>query len=69
MEAFTQTAAPLGSLTLSALVALLPLLKEFFLLAVLQMKSHWAGVCGVVVAHAVAIIAYRMTAGMELSAG
>ncbi|MGJ9559005.1 L-lactate permease [Actinotignum sp. GS-2025b] len=69
MEAFTQTAAPLGSLTLSALVALLPLLTVFFLLGVVHMNAHWAGVCGVVVALAVAIFAFRMPAGMALSAG
>ena len=35
--------APLGNLTLSALVALIPLLVMFFTLGVLKWKAHWAG--------------------------
>ena len=40
---FQQELAPLGSLTVSALVALLPLLTIFVLLGVLRWKAHWAG--------------------------
>ena len=40
---FQQDLAPLGSLTVSALVALLPLLTIFVLLGWLRVKAHWAG--------------------------
>jgi len=40
---FQQELAPLGSLTLSALVGLLPLVAIFVTLGVLRWKAHWAG--------------------------
>ena len=47
---FQQELAPLGSLTVSALVALLPLLTIFVLLGVLRWKAHWAGLAALAVA-------------------
>jgi lactate permease len=46
---FQQELAPLGSLTVSALVALLPLLTIFVLLGALRWKAHWAGLVSRVV--------------------
>ena len=64
---FQPDIAPLGSLWLSAIVALLPLLAVFFLLGVLRMKAHWAGLIGVGVALLVAVLAFKMPAGMAIS--
>src|SRR5689334_16129988 len=63
---FQQDLAPLGSLTLSALVALLPLLTIFVLLGVLRMKAHWAALASLAVAIVVAVAAYRMPVGLAL---
>lgn len=49
-----------GSLMLSALVALLPLLTVFFLLGVMRWKAHWAGLTAVAVAILVAVFAFKM---------
>jgi lactate permease len=63
---FQQDLAPLGSLTVSALVALLPLLTIFVLLGWLRVKAHWAGLASVAVAIIVAVAAYRMPVGLAL---
>src|SRR5215217_1568231 len=65
---FQQDLAPLGSLTVSALVALLPLLTIFVLLGWLRVKAHWAGLASVAVAIIVAVAAYRMPVGLALLA-
>jgi lactate permease len=57
---FQQELAPLGSLTLSALVGLLPLVAIFVTLGVLRWKAHWAGLTSLAVAIAVAVTAYGM---------
>ncbi|QIM21771.1 L-lactate permease [Phycicoccus sp. HDW14] len=49
-----------GSLTLSALVALLPLVTVFVTLGVLRWKAHWAGLTAVAVAVLVAWLAFGM---------
>jgi lactate permease len=63
---FQQDLAPLGSLTVSALVALLPLLTIFVLLGWLRVKAHLAGLASVAVAIVVAVAAYRMPVGLAL---
>ena len=63
---FQQELAPLGSLTVSALVALLPLLTIFVLLGWLRLKAHWAGLASVAVAVVVAVAAYGMPVGLAL---
>jgi lactate permease len=64
---FTQDLVPVaGSLTLSALVALLPLITIFILLGVLRWKAHWAGLASLGVAIVVAIIAFQMPAGLAV---
>src|ERR671921_344218 len=65
---FQQDLAPLGSLTVSALVALLPLLTIFVLLGWLRVKAHWAGLASVAVAIIVAVAAYQMPVGLALLA-
>ncbi len=49
-----------GSLTLSALVALLPLVTVFVTLGVLRWKAHWAGLTAVAVAVLVAWLGFGM---------
>jgi lactate permease len=63
---FQQTLTPLGSLTVSALVGLLPLLTVFVLLGVLRWKAHWAGLAALAVAIVVAVAAYGMPVQLGL---
>jgi lactate permease len=64
---FKQQLAPVaGSLTLSALIALLPLLTIFVLLGVLRIKAHWAGLASLGVAIVVAFAAFGMPFGLTL---
>jgi lactate permease len=65
---FQQELAPLGSLTASALVALLPLLTIFVLLGALRWKAHWAGLAALGVAIVVAVVAYGMPIGLAVLA-
>src|SRR3712207_1305675 len=63
---FQQELAPVANLTVSALIALLPLLTIFVLLGVLRIKAHWAGLASLAVAILVAITAYQMPFGLAL---
>ena len=63
---YQQELAPLGSLTVSALVALLPLLTIFILLGGLRWKAHWAALASLAVAILVAVIANGMPVGLAL---
>ena len=58
-----------GSLFLTALVAMLPLLTLFVLLGVLRISAWKAALASLVVSLGVAIFAYSMPAGQALSAG
>jgi lactate permease len=67
---FTQQLAPVaGSLTLSALIALLPLITIFLLLGVFRIRAHWAGLASLAVAVIVAITAFKMSPGLALLSG
>src|SRR4029079_3315745 len=67
---FTQQLAPVaGSLTASALIALLPLITIFILLGGLRIKAHWAGLASLDVAVIVAITAVQMPVGLALLSG
>lgn len=70
MQAFQPVLDPVGgSLTMSALVALLPLLTIFFTLGVLRWKAHWAGLSAVAVALVVAIAAFKMPVSLAVIVG
>ena len=58
-----------GSLVLTALVAMLPLLTLFVLLGVLRMAAWKAALVALVISLLVAIVAYSMPAGQALLAG
>jgi len=55
-----------GSLFLTALVAMLPLLTLFVLLGVLKMAAWKAAVVSLVISLLVAIVAYSMPVGQAL---
>lgn len=63
---FQQQLEPLGSLAVSALVALLPLVTIFVLLGVLRLRAHWAGLGALAVALVVAVVAFGMPVHMAL---
>jgi len=67
VDHFTATTDPVfGSVAVSAIVALIPLLTFFVLLAFLKVKAHFAGGISLLVAIAVAIWAFKMPAGLAL---
>lgn len=62
---YTPDLAPLAdSMGLSAAVACLPMLTVFVTLGLLRWKAHFAGLAGLVVALAVAVLAYDMPANL-----
>ncbi|APF40874.1 L-lactate permease [Neomicrococcus aestuarii] len=70
METFTPVTDPVaGSVFISALVAVIPLLTFFVLLAVVKTRAHVAGLISLVVAIAVAIFAFHMPAQMAVMSG
>ena len=65
---FTQNVDPTGSLTTSALLALLPLAAILVLLGVFKWKAHWAGLTALAIGLIVAIAAYDMPTGQAFNA-
>jgi lactate permease len=65
---FSQNFNPTGSLSVSALVAALPLLALLITLGGLKWRAHWAGAMALVIAIGVAIAGYHMPAGQTLDA-
>lgn len=68
MQTWQQLYTPLGSLGLSALAAVIPIVFFFFALAVFRLKGHVAGTITLVLAVLVAIFAFQMPAGMAIAA-
>lgn len=66
--AYQPDIAPLGNLTISALVGLLPLATIFVTLGGLRWKAHKAGGAALLVAILVAVLAWRMPVGSALLA-
>ncbi|MEU6128656.1 L-lactate permease [Saccharopolyspora sp. NPDC047091] len=69
MPPYHQNPDPTGSLPLSALLALLPLVTLLFLLGGLRWKAHWAGLATLGVALLVAVGAYGMPPLLAIDAG
>ena len=67
MQTWQQLYAPLGSLGLSALVALIPIVFFFLALAVFRLKGHVAGTITLLLSIAVAILAFGMPTEMALA--
>lgn len=57
---FQQSANPAGSLTLSALLSLIPLIVMLGLLGGLRWKAHWAGLTALISSILVAVLGYGM---------
>lgn len=67
MDQFTPSTDPvLNSVMWSAIVALLPLLTFFILLAVVKTRAHVAGAFALLAALLVGIVAFQMPAGLAL---
>lgn len=64
MEIFQPTLAPLGGVTASALVALVPIVTMLVTLGVLRWRAHWAGLASLLAALLVAVLAFDMPAGL-----
>jgi len=66
-DPYTPQLAPVGgSLVISALIALLPLLTVFVTLGWLRWKAHWAGLTSVLVAIVVAALFFKMPVGLAV---
>ncbi|PVZ12606.1 MULTISPECIES: lactate permease LctP family transporter [unclassified Pseudomonas] len=68
MQTWQQLYSPLGSLGLSAVAAVLPIVFFFVALALLRLKGHIAGFITLMLALGVAILAFGMPADMALAA-
>lgn len=66
--AWTQQYYPVGSLSLSALIAAIPMIIIFYLLAVRRTPGQIAGIAAVVSAVLIAILAYQMPVSTALTA-
>lgn len=67
MDHFTPSTGPvLNSVAWSAIVALLPLLTFFILLAIVKTRAHVAGAFALLVALVVGIVAFNMPAGLAI---
>lgn len=68
MQTWQQLYAPLGSLGLSALAAVIPIVFFFLALAVFRLKGHVAGSITLALSILVAIFAFQMPADMAIAA-
>src|SRR5215831_971559 len=69
---WTQAYDPLGRWWLSTLVAALPIIVLFVMLAGLKLKPHWCAIAGALTAAAVAVVVFKMPpllAGMSFAYG
>ncbi len=55
-----------GSIMLSALVGLIPLLSFFICLIVFKLRSHWSALCSLIVAIIIAVVGFKMPAGLAV---
>ncbi|QIE89932.1 lactate permease LctP family transporter [Pseudomonas nitroreducens] len=68
MQTWQQIYTPLGSLSLSALVAVIPIVFFFLALAVFRLKGHVAGSITLALSVIIAIAAFGMPADMAIAA-
>ncbi len=66
---WSQNYTPLGSLALSALVALLPVVTLLGLLAFYHVRAHWAALSALAAATTVAVLVYGMPPRLAFAAG
>src|SRR6201986_423455 len=65
---WTQVSDPLGHWWLSTLIAALPIIVLFALLAGLKVKPHWCAIAGALTAIVVGILVFHMPAALATSA-
>jgi lactate permease len=65
---YQQNPDPTGSLVLSALLALIPLVTVLVLLGGFKWKAHWAGLTALVLSIGIAVVTYSMPIGTALNA-
>ncbi|AOZ72274.1 L-lactate permease [Boudabousia tangfeifanii] len=58
-----------GSVVVTALVGLIPLLAFFVLLGAFKVKTHWCAIISFLLAVVIAIVGFKMPFGMTLAAG
>src|SRR6266404_2056510 len=63
---WSQNYAPLGSISLSALIAALPVVTLLGLLAFWHVRAHLAALAGLLVAVAIAVLVYHMPVTLAL---
>ncbi|SEN23489.1 lactate permease LctP family transporter [Lihuaxuella thermophila] len=68
MQTWTQVYDPLGTLGLSALVALIPIVFFFLALAVFRMRGYTAGTVTVLLSLCLAVFVYHMPVSMAIAA-
>ncbi|MEK1942460.1 MAG: lactate permease LctP family transporter [Pseudomonas sp.] len=68
MQTWQQLYTPLGSLGLSALAAVIPIVFFFLALAVFRLKGHVAGSITLALSIVIAIVAFKMPADMAFAA-
>ena len=61
---WTQTYTPLGGLGLSTLVAAMPVVVLLGLLGLFHVRAHWAALAGLAASLLIAVVVYRMPAGL-----
>jgi len=64
---YQQNPDPTGSLLLSALLALIPLVTVLVLLGGFKWKAHWAGLTALVLSIGIAVVVYSMPVGTALN--
>lgn len=67
MQTWQQLYTPLGGLSLSALVAVIPIVFFFLALAIFRLKGHVAGAITLLLAILIAIFAFQMPADMAVA--
>ena len=65
---WSQNYAPLGSVGVSALVAVLPVVTLLGLLGLVRLRAHFAALAGLFVAALIAVVVYRMPPQLTLAA-
>ena len=65
---FQQLYEPVGNLAVSTLIAAIPIVVLFVLLAGIRMVAQWASLITLAVALVIAVLVYQMPLGLALNA-
>ena len=64
---FQQLYEPVGNLAVSTLIAAIPIIVLFVLLAGIRMAAQWASLITLVIALVIAVLVYQMPLGLALN--